>query len=285
MRPSDATHGMVLMLYFRSPPPYPCFVEISGGRRQEFHARLSLVNCMCCPSSHLQLGFVSEYPPRGRTGQRLGTEQVAFVNECMDRVNRVCRLLKKGARQTLMNAETVLVEVMQSSSSLEVVPYCRTRTSAKVLWGSAVGSSAAGSARHELIADMVGFLDTLIPVDPRPFLCDDSCLAYADPAHLEKQKKRGNLGSPKCHHSLPLFAPVDEVHTLAKRWDNVDRHAVFQHRGLVLPSRMNYVIWFAYSNPTPCRSNSDTTLIVVAEIARNDLYVPAHGCCPMLPSG
>ena len=159
-------------------------------------------------------------PPRGRTGQRIGTAQLAFVNECMDRVSSVFRLLRKCAAQTLIHAETLHGEVMQSLYSLAVVPYCRTRTSAKVLSGSAAGPSAAVSASHGLIADMVGFPDTLIPFDPRRFLCDDSCSAYADPIHSENPEETGGPEVP------PFVAPVDEVTALAKRWDKVDRHAI-----------------------------------------------------------
>ena len=215
-------------------PPYPWFIEISGGRRASkrrrvLHAKQIMINMMVCSLSHLHLGFAMETPQRGRTGQHLGTEQLALVNECMDRVNSFCRLLKEGARQTLTNAEGVLSEMMQSLVSLDIVPYCRTRSSATFSAGPAVGRPPPGLGRHELVVDMVGFPDTIIPFDPCPYLCEDSKLADNDPTHLEKPED--SWGPAPATFS----APVGEVVRLAHRWDKVGRLAVFPATGPEAP--------------------------------------------------
>ena len=149
VRPSNVVRNVDAL--FPIPPPFPWFEQISGGRRvsrrrRVLHAKRVLTNIVCCALSHLHLGFVAEAPPRGRSGQHLGTEQLAFVEECMSRMDSFCRLLKDGARQTLTNAEGMLSEMMQSLVSLEVVLYCRPRSSGTVFFWFFCGSSIVGSS-------------------------------------------------------------------------------------------------------------------------------------------
>ena len=223
-----------MLTLFPIPPPFPWFVQISGGRRvskqrRALHAKRVLTNVMCCALSHLHLGFATEAPPRGRSGQHLGAEQLAFVEECMSRVNRFCRLLNDGARQTLTNAKDLLSEMMRSLVSLEVVSYCRPRSSGAVFTRSTVGRPSSGPGRHDLAANMIGFPDKLIPFDPRPYLCADSVKAYDDPSSLTIAEDL--WGEPPATFS----APIEELVLLACRWDAVDRLAVFPASGPEAP--------------------------------------------------
>ena len=229
MRPSNCCNNIDSL--FPIPPPFPWFVEISGGRRvstrrRVVHAKQLMVNIMVCSLSHLHLGFAVEAPPRGRVGQLLNPEQEALIRECWDRASSFCRLMKDGARQTLINADNGLTEMLQSLTSLEAVPYCRTRVAGTVFTPSSnVGRPSCDTGRHELVATMVGFPDVLQPFDPKPYLCADSRAAYDDPAHLEIAEDK--WGPPVA----PFTAPVREVVLLAHRWDKVDRLSIFPATG------------------------------------------------------